>query len=165
MIRARNLPFLLAFLVLGASACGDDDDPTGPTTIELLAGSWTTQSFTYTAIGNPQLATPNLADLDAGVTALNINANGSFTGSASLPGFGVVPLSGNIEVISSTIMEVGFTGAAAQAFEDFQASFDLDGDNLSFESDDVTFDYSALNPQLPAGDTPSILAVTMIRID
>lgn len=162
MIRARPIPFLLAFSLLGAVAC-DDDDGTGTLTREeLIVGSWTTTTFTYTAIGNPSLATPNLAP-DAGVTGLTVAADHSFTGTAIIPGIGTVPLTGSIDFVNNTTIDVMFTGAASQAFEDFTAEIQtLNNNVLEFTTDDVTFDYSLLISGAP-DDVPSILTVAMVR--
>lgn len=166
MIRARSVSFLLAFLVIGGvTACGDDDDdPTGPT-LELFAGTWTTNEFRYTSLADP-LVSVELAQAGLGISSLTVQSSGAFTGDLRLNPADpddVTPISGSFSLVDSNTLEVSFSGVAATLFEDFQADFILQNNILSFTTDDVTFDFSAVNPAWPAGDTDSQLDVTLVR--
>lgn len=162
MRRTRCLTALLLALILPLAACGDDDEPTGnDDPVAELAGTWTAQSFVYTADDDPN-TTVDLTQLPGGlgIQSLTIAADGSFTGTVALPDVGNVPLSGSLSNVTGSSMTITFTGAAAQALTNpLVVSYTLSGDILTFEADDVTFDFTLQgNAEVPAN-----LTVTLVR--
>lgn len=169
MISPRRLSFALAILV-AVSACSDDDGGNGtePTPLAALVGSWTTQSFTYTSVANPGLSV-DLATSGAGITSLTVNADGSFTGSASVPlegQEGLVPIdaSGTLTNVTSTSLTINFVGTAALVLTNpLPVAYTLSGNVLSFIATDLDIDFSSLNPALPPGEQPVTLDVVLLR--
>jgi hypothetical protein len=161
MIRARSLSFVLAFTLVGAAACGDDDDGgTGVDPLAQLVGSYTVQSMVYEADADSNVRF-DLIPAGFGIQSFNITAAGTFTGQLLLPGVeDAIPLTGTLAVTSNTIA-VDFTGASAQALEDLTVTFTLQGDILSWFTDDVTFDFTLADGQ--DNPIPANLTVVMVR--
>lgn len=160
----RWLVLSLALAPLFA-ACGDDDSTSPDDPLVALVGSYTTQSFVYTAVANPAI-TVDLADIGAGITALTVNADGSFDGSATLVVGGSlqsIEADGTLSDITNNSLTINFEGLAAQVLPNpLPVSYTLNGNVLSFIAS-VNFDYSIISDAFPPGDTPSTLSVVLLK--
>ena len=148
---ARSFVAIMAITAL--TAC-DDDDPTDEgVTIADFAGTWTVQSFTYTADDNPSTTT-NLAAIPAsaggpyGITTLTISNTGSFTGNLRLPGAPIdpIPIGGQVVLGSGNNVTVDFN-AATEALgvitdEAGTYAFSNNRNTLTLDLPDVTFDHT-----------------------
>ena len=170
MIRSRVLPFALVLLV-AVAACGDDDDGAGPAPadpIDALVGSYTTQSFKYTAVANPALNV-DLATIPPGlgITALTVSADGSFVGSATLEvggEFVAIPANGNLTDVTTSSLTINFVGepAASVLPNPLPVTYSLSGNVLSFSATGVNFDFSVIGVG-ESVDTPSVLDVVLLK--
>lgn len=155
MRRTRYLTVLLLALALPVMACGDDDDGTG--TVDLTAqfeGSWTTQSFTYTADADPSVFV-DIAPLGLGIQSLSVTESGAFTGVLVLPGPDGNPqsqnIAGELTNVTETTMTIDFVAQVNQAgLADLDVTYSLSGEILTFEADDVSFDFSQDGEEIPA---------------
>lgn len=140
---------VVALTSVGLQAC---DDATG-IVIADLAGFWNATQFEYDDITGdaPGFGVDAVADLGGAVT-LAIEETGSFTGSVEIPGVTVNPqtgetvpvsIGGTISLIDPSTLRIDFDPdtAALGLFGDFEAAFTLEGDVLTFVSDDTTFDF------------------------
>jgi hypothetical protein len=165
MISPRRLSFALAILV-AVSACSDDDGGNGtePTPLSALVGSWTTQSFKYTAVANPDLNV-DLAALGAGINSLTVNADGSFAGRATLEiegEFTTIDANGTLTDVTGTSLTINFTGVAAQVLPNpLPVAYSLSGNVLSFTANNINFDFSVIGG--PPGEQPTTLEVVLLR--
>ena len=118
----RSLAPLAAVVLLTAGMCDDDStDPDNDITTADLAGDYTISSFTYTpdAGGAPI----NLTGLGLGVTALSVEADGSFEGTLRFPHPATgtptnFPIGGTISLANETTTDADLTiafDAATQA--------------------------------------------------
>lgn len=157
MLRTRYLTLLLIALILPLAACGNDDEsPTeNDDPLVALVGTWTTQSFTYTADSDPSV-TFDLNTVGLGIQTLTVSADGSFTGVIVLPDSQgqpqTIPLSGSLTSVTQSSLTINFTGAAAAALTNpLNVSYTLSGGVLTFEAADVTFDFTLQgNTPIPA---------------
>lgn len=156
MLRTRYLTALVLALTLPIAACGDDGSPSGNDNDPLaaLVGSWTAQSFVYTADADPNISV-NLTSFGFGIQSLAVAADGTFTGSVILPdeqgNAQTIPLTGSLTNVTQTSLTVAFTGVAAQALDDLDVTYTVSGSTLTFEADDVTFDFTLQgNTPIPA---------------
>ena len=167
MIRSRVLPFALVLLV-AVAACGDDDDDgTGPAPadpIDALVGSYTTQSFRYTAEADPTL-TVDLAGLGAGINTMILNSDATFSGTATLEiegEFQTLPLTGTLTGVTTSALTINFDPPASLVLPNpLPVTYTLSGTILSFTATGVNFDFSVVGG--PAGETPSILEVVLLQ--
>jgi hypothetical protein len=136
VLRAASV-LLLAGLSL--TACDDD-----ATSVEIadLAGFWTATSFAYTDASIPTLSADAVAL--GGTVTMDVQADGSFSGNIDIPNLtpGSLPIGGTISILDSETLRVDFdaTTEAYNLFGDFDATFDLDGDDLDITSN-TTFDF------------------------
>ena len=162
MLRARSIALLLALLV-PVAACGGDDDDSDADPLDQLVGTWTTQSFTYTADADPSTALDIFALAGLGIQTITVNADGSFSGSLILPDEQgqpqQIPLTGTLDNVTQGTLTINFTGAAAQALSDLDASFDVSNDILTLVATDVSFDFT-LQGNAPI---PADLTIVLVR--
>ncbi len=163
---SRRLPAIALALLVPLAACSDDDGDNGtePTPLSALVGSWTTQSFKYTAVANPDL-TIDLATLGAGINSLTVNADGTFSGSATLEiegEFTTIDANGTLTEVTTSSLVINFTGVAAQVLPNpLPVAYTLSGSVLSFTANNINFDFSVIGG--PPGDTPTTLEVVLLR--
>lgn len=165
MIRSRSFRLAL-FLLFAVVACGDDDNSTGPTDpLEALVGAYQTQSFVYTAMANPELTTGNLVGIGVGITALTVNADATFSGSATLPiqgEFQTLQVTGTLTAVTSSSLTINFDPPADQLLPNpLPVAYEMSGSVLTFSASNVNFDYSLVGG--PPGDTPSTLDVVLLK--
>lgn len=156
MLRTRYTPLLLAALIVPLMACGSSNDSTGNGNDPLaaLVGSWTTQSFTYTADADASV-TFDLKSVGLGIQSLTVASDGSFTGTIILLDDQGQPqtisLTGSLSSVTATSLTIHFTGAAATVLDDLDVNYALSGSVLTFEAGDVTFDFTLQgNTAIPA---------------
>ena len=146
-----------ALLITFAVGC-TGDGPTGPEgfTIADLAGTWTGDGFTVTSKADPSVK----MDLVAlgGTVGWSVTPNGTFSGTAVIPGEGfgfpgtiTVPLSGVLRVVSETTLRVDFVPEIPPMFATFIGAFTLVDDVLTLDDDDESsFDFDQDGVQEPA---------------
>jgi hypothetical protein len=165
MLRLRH-PIIALALLVAVGACSDDDGDNGtePTPLAALVGSYTTQSFKYTAVANPEL-TIDLATLGAGITALTVNADGTFSGSATLEidgEFTTIDADGTLTNVTSSSLTINFEGVAALVLPNpLPVAYTLSGSVLSFVANNINFDFGVIGG--PPGETPTTLEVVLLR--
>lgn len=134
---------VLALSTFVFTAC--DEDLTG---IEIadLAGFWNATQFEYEddTGDNPGFGVDAITDADGSVT-LDVETNGDFTGTINIPGLTpqTLPIGGTISLNSDTELHIDFneTTESYNLFGDFDASFTLVNDVLTFVNDATTFDF------------------------
>lgn len=141
---------VLVLSALAMSAC-DDDDSTG-VTIADLEGQWEASSFAYTDAANPNFSIDAVQTVGGTVT-LDVEENGAFEGTLYVPGLTqnpanpnqtiTVPIGGTLRILDQRTLEVDFDGQTESLglFDDFEADFALNGDVLTWENDDTSFDF------------------------
>jgi hypothetical protein len=177
---ARTLG-VLTLAVFAVAAC-DDDDTTG-VEIDSFAGLWNATQFEYTDDSGrtlPGTSTPPSIDLisSGGSVTLDVDANGEFAGSLVAPGLtpeGGVPISGMISLVNDNTLSIDFDATTlaivcptpeACLFESFDATYNLNGDVLTFVNDDTEFDFAPIESFVgldPAGTVDATLEVTLQR--
>jgi hypothetical protein len=153
--RAALSVALIATVAL-TSAC--DDDLTG-LVISDFQGTWTATAIQFTAHADPS-RTLNLVPLGGGLV-LNLDANGNYTGTFSVPGEQPIPITGTVTLVSDTQADIVFNWPAAVTeppIANFRADFELRGNNLTFTRQSTTFPF----PGQP-GPEPSSLVIVMRR--
>lgn len=159
-------------LALFVFAACDDDDPSGPV-IADLAGFWNATQFQYDdATGDfPGFGIDAIVD-GGGTITLDVEESGAFSGTLSIPDLTVdpqtgetitIPIGGTISLIDDNTLSIDFNAATEQLgfFGDFDASYTLTGDVLTFVNDDTSFDFPDDTEQLILGTTRGIVAVTL----
>lgn len=164
---------VLVLSVLVFAGC--EDDATG-VEIADLAGDWTATQFEYTDNSIPALSLDAISDAGGTVT-LSVAESGAFTGTLSIPGLTVdpstgatitVPIGGTFSISGDTL-SIDFNAATEGLglFGDFDATFELNGDTLTFVNEDSSFDFPDAIEQgagLPVrGDVSATLTVTVVR--
>ena len=166
MLRSRHSILALTLLV-AVGACSDSDDGTSPdqNPLDALVGSYTTQSFVYTAHANAELTTGNLVQAGFGITTLTLAAAGTFSGELTLPIAGVpttLQITGNVSDVTATSLTINFDPPAGELLTNpLPVTYTLTGDVLSFSANNVNFDYSIVGG--PSGDVPSLLEMVLLR--
>lgn len=170
VLRAASVLVLSAFTLTGC------DDATG-VEIADLAGVWNATQFEYSEIGGAGFSIDAITQAQGTVT-LDVQANGSFTGTVRIPGLTVnpadgstvtIPIGGTISLINDSNLAIDFNSAteALGFFGDFDAAFTLSGDTLTFINEDTQFDFpDALEVQAlgaARGPVPVDLTVTLVR--
>ena len=166
MFRSRILPFAVALAIV-TPGCGSDDDgtaPPPPDPIDALVGSYTTQSFKYTAEADPTL-TVDLAALGAGINTMVLNADATFSGTATLEidgEFTTLGLTGTLTNVTTSALTINFDPPASLVLPNpLPVTYTLSGNVLSFTATGINFDFSVVGG--PEGDTPSILEVVLLQ--
>lgn len=166
-LRTASLLVLAAFAL---TAC--DDSSTGVTLADL-AGVWTATQFEYIDNANPGFSIDAVADA-GGSVSLDVSESGSFTGSLRIPGLTVNPTNGEtitVDIggtisIDGDTLSIDFNAAteALHLFSDFDASFELNGDVLTFVNEDSSFDFpDALEEQAGIGAREAVSATLSTR--
>lgn len=170
LLRATGVLLLSTFALTGC------DESTG---VELadLAGAWVATQFEYEEIGGAGFVIDAISTAGGTVT-LDVQESGSFAGTIRVPGLThhpqtgeviTVNIGGTIDLIDDENLSIDFDQATEMLglFGDFDASFELDGDVLTFVNDDTEFDFpDAQEQQLlgqARGEVPSTLTVTLTR--
>lgn len=162
---------VLVLSALALTACGDST-----TSVEIadLAGSWSATRFEYTDQANPFFSIDAISDV-GGTLNVDVQESGAFSGSLRVPGLTVdgtgatitVPVGGTFSINGSTL-SVDFDAAteALGLFSDFDASFDLSGDVLTFTAD-TNFDFPDNLEELAGigarGEVPATVTVRLVR--
>lgn len=157
------LTLLLLAALTGACGDDDDDDGTGVPNVSIFAGTWTATSIRYTSVST-QSRTLDVAQLGGGLTLI-ITSNGAFSGTFKLPtaqGVQTIPITGQVAVQSATQARVDFNwpGALAQnpPITNFNATFAMQGNNLTFTRPDATFQFPG-----QAAAEAAVLVIAMTR--
>jgi len=143
----------LPILVVGALACGDDDEATGVTTADL-AGAWSASSF---ILSDNDFLPVDPVDIvgTLGVTVnLNVQASGAFTfttqglSTATAGLLDDVNITGTITVTGSNTAEVA---ADSDPDNPSEGTFNLSGDNLTLNLPDAAIiDFDGSGDIVPA---------------
>ncbi len=164
---------VLALAVFAFTATACDDSSTTGVEIADLEGMWTATQFEYSDNATPSFAIDAVSDAGGSVT-LDVAADGSFTGTISIPGLTVnpttgetitLPIGGTISVDGDSL-SVNFNAEteAYGLFGDFDASFELNGDVLTFVNTDSSFDFpDALEEQAGIGARGEVSATLTTR--
>lgn len=145
---------------LSVTACDDEEDD--GLNISVFAGTWTSNTITYTRVADQSHVVP--AHAVGAKLDLVITAGGDFTGNLRLPHPSTgqlvdIPLAGEISFAGEGEVDVDFQ-PDNQAIEDFTATYQLSGNNLTFTNPDATFTF----PQAGTGQAEAAVAViTMTR--
>lgn len=160
----RAAAFGLLAATVGLAGCDDDDDPTGPD-ISAFAGTWTATEIRYTSNQDPNRQLEITNPLVGGGLTLDIEVDGDFTGTITIPGAGTFNLKGDVTLEGDNEADVDFdwTGspfenAPQKPIEDFTATYVLQGNNLTFTRTDATFHF----PGRPAPESSTVV-ITMVR--
>ncbi len=162
----RTTALLLALVATGfVIACSDLDNGSGLDPLSQMSGSWSAESFVYQNAASGTQQVDVVGDV-GGSFAINIQSSGSFSGSYLLPDFQTgggepLPVSGTISVQGPSSLRINFSGAGAALLDDMTADYQLTSSRLTWESDDVTFDFT---PHDGENDpVPATLVVEMER--
>lgn len=141
--------FVLA--IFAVVAC-DEEGTTGPT-VAAFAGFWNATQFQYDdATGDhPGFGIDAIGDAGGTVT-LDVEESGAFSGTLRIPNLTVnpqtgetitIPIGGTISLIGDNTLSIDFDAATEQFgfFGDFDASYTLTGDVLTFVNEDTSFDF------------------------
>lgn len=143
----------LMLIVLAASVAACDEGPTDEgIQVSALAGVYAVQTFEYEA--DDGSASLDLANIPAtqggpyGITAMEVETDGSFAGTLRLPHEGAVlefPLTGEITLTGGNGIRVDFNQetippGVLDPFE--EGTFTLSGNNLTLVLPNVTFDFT-----------------------
>jgi hypothetical protein len=167
LLRTASVLVLSAFVL---SAC--DEDPVG-IVIADLAGMWNATQFEYTDNAIPSFSIDAISDA-GGAVSLDVAESGAFTGTIMIPGLTVNPATGEtitVDIggtlsIDGDILTVDFNAAteALGLFGDFDATFELSGDVLTFVNDDTSFDFpDAIEEQAGIGAREAVPATLSTR--
>ena len=161
--------FVAIMAVAALTACDGDDDDDDDVNLE---GVYAVSSFTYTAdSGAPSV---DLAGIPAaqggpyGILSMTVQEDHSFSGSLKLPTAGgpqTFPIGGDITLTGSNDIRIDFNAAtqALGVLDPFEeGTYDLDGNTLTIELPNVTFDFGAL-AGTPSGDVESDLLIVGTR--
>lgn len=164
LLRATSVLVLSA---LALTACDDGDDPTDVVTTADLAGSWTATQFEYSDdTGDAPGLGIDAIDL-GGSVILNVQSSGAFTGTINIPQLtpGELPIGGTIAVIDQENLSIDFNATTESygLFGDFDASFTLVGDVLTFVNDDTSFDFPDAIEPTPRGAVAATLTASFQR--
>jgi hypothetical protein len=162
----------LVLAALALTACGEST-----TTVEIadLAGSWSATQFEYEDQSVPGFSVDAISDA-GGTLNVTVQESGAFSGDLRIPGLTVdgmgqtitVPVGGTFSINGSTL-SVDFDAAteALGLLVDFDASFDLNGDVLTFTTEDADFDFPDAIEELAGigarGEVPATLTVRLVR--
>lgn len=156
-------------LVLSAFALTACDE--GVTDVEVadLAGTWNATQFEYTDQEYSTFSIDAISDA-GGSVSLTVQESGAFVGTINIPNLtpGELPIGGTLSINGdSLVVDFDANTESYGLFSDFTASFDLDGDVLTFVNDDTTFDFpDTLEEQagLPVREAvPAILSTRFVR--
>lgn len=162
-------------LVLSALVLTACDESTTSVEIADLAGAWTATQFEYSDQAVPGFSIDAISDA-GGTLNVTVQESGAFTGDLRVPGLTVdgtgqtitVPVGGTFSIDGNTLL-VDFDAAteALGLFGDFDASFNLNGDVLTFTTEDTTFDFPDQLEELAGigarGAVPATLTVRLER--
>lgn len=163
-------------LVLSALALTACDESTTSVEIADLAGSWSATRFEYTDQANPLFSIDAISPEIGGTLNVTVQETGAFSGDLRIPNLTVdgtgqtitVPVGGTFSIDGSTL-SVDFDAAteAIGLLSDFEASFDLNGDVLTFVTEDTSFDFPDQLEELAGigarGEVPATLTVRLER--
>ncbi len=162
MMKPSRSSLLLLLSAVVLTGC-DGDSVTG-LSLGDLAGQWTASSFTFTSVANPAHTVDLIADMGGSMT-LNLQADGSFTGTINLPGVtpGGLPIGGTVTMDEeAATMDVRFnqTTLGYGLFQDFVAAFTLDEARRTLT---WSFGPTAFNfPQNPEVGEEAAMAVVVL---
>lgn len=182
MRRSKLFAIALFGAVLGLGCSGDGDNGNGTTGLQVsdLAGTWTATKWEYVQVGNPSV-TEDVILLTFGAT-INVNADGSYQGSLTVPGVGTIPFAGAVTITNSasgSTLELGFstlipvgapgcettTPDTCQILLDPASPFDFDvtlsGNTLTLEGSNYSWDFLTDNPD--GGSLTTNLTIVLLR--
>lgn len=161
--------FVLA--IFAVAAC-DEADPSGPVVADF-AGFWNATQFQYDdATGDfPGFGIDAIAEANGTIT-LDVEESGAFSGTLRIPNLTVnpqtgetitIPIGGTISLIGDNTLSIDFNEATEQFgfFGDFDASYTLTGDVLTFVNDDTSFNFPDAVEQQFLGTTRGSVAATL----
>lgn len=170
-MKFARIASLFALATFAVAAC-DEEGPTGPT-VAAFAGFWNATQFQYDdATGDfPGFGIDAISQANGTIT-LNVEESGEFSGTLSIPGLTVdpqtgetitIPIGGTISLIGDNTLSIDFNAATEQFgfFGDFDASYTLTGDVLTFINNDTSFDFPDDFEQQFIGTTRGSVAATL----
>ena len=163
---------VLALSAFVFTAC---DDATGVEVADL-EGNWSATQFEYIDSNVSGFSLDAISDAGGSLT-LDVAADGSFTGTLSIPGLTVnpntgetitLPIGGSFSINGDTLsIDFDSTTEGYGLFGDFDATFTLDGDVLTFTNPATTFDFpDAIEEAAGIGARPAVdvsLEVRLVR--
>jgi hypothetical protein len=139
---SRRYVTLLALLVPFFAACGDDD-PAGPSSVDL-AGNWTVTQIELVSVAN---ANVSVDLMDEGVTAdLVLEADGDFFLNVTDPVEGLETFTGHWTYTDVLTME----HLGGQFVGEWQFNVSLTGDTVRLTGADAEFDFDGNDVEEPA---------------
>ena len=138
----------ILFVACGLSGCSSDDGGNGtdpdPIVIADLAGTWNCTQFLAVSTVDPQIQFELIAM--GGALAVTVAPDGSFVGEASFPDpdtgqLIVVPFGGTMDLISQTVLVMGFLVEIPPFLESGSSEFTLVGNTLTLHQEVSTFDF------------------------
>jgi hypothetical protein len=131
--------------------CGDDDDDDGgggtqpdPITIADFEGAWNATQYMLTDNTNPTTSIDIIAM--GGAFDFDVAGDGTFSGTGEVPpamGGGTISYQGVFGLVSQDSVSATFNPEQPPLLTNFNAAFELQGDNLELENNDTTFDFGA----------------------
>ena len=164
---ARSFVAIMAIAAL--TACDDDDDPTDED--PNIAGDYEVSEFRYTDDDNAAI-TIDLASIPPagggpyGITEMTVATDNSFDGTLVLPGAGAIPIGGDIDFTGDTEVRIDFNEATdlLGVLDDFEdGTLELEGNTITIELPNVTFNFSDINPAWPDEDAEADLRIVGTR--
>jgi hypothetical protein len=158
--------FVAVMAITALAACDDDDDPTGP---ESLEGSYTVSGFTYSpdsdAHDGVNLSALTVLGCPCGILSMDVDADNHFEGVLKYPGVAAQDIAGDIDTDGNQIT-IDFDAATEESagLEDESGTYSLTSSGgLTITLPDVTFDFRPFGGAGP--DEPADLVIVGAQID
>lgn len=154
-------------LAVSVTLVACDDETTGLTGLDIadLAGDWRASEFAYTHAENPDIVAPII--FAGGTFDVTVQESGAFSATLGLPNQATgevdqVPLSGTLVLEDDETISIDFDGQTeGLGFSDFSATYTLDEPILTWEADDVDFDFPGDGVD---GEVAATLSVVLRRM-
>lgn len=145
----------VALICMIAGCAGDDATGPAEPSVADLAGLWMGMSFSITSTADPALKMDLMGM--GGTLSWAIQASGSFSGTAVVPGALLgqegaitIPVSGVMRVVESTTLRVDFVPEIPPFFTAFTSQYSVVGDVLTLHDDGAKYDFDGDGVNDPA---------------